>query len=274
MSTTWIRVAYGVVLALILFFTVQFGIAMAIHVPDPPNDPEISFRQLTAGDSDSGQNTLTAKIDAYYTDSKDYRDDYVDYQRNNLLAGVAAAAILALIGVALPAAVNYLRWGFLLGAALLMLWAFYVVAAPIPNPAPPANSVLALVAASEPKTLDFAGRFLRFAVSFVGLIVVLFVGLWRLTEWPSSRKVVVTSPTPAAATTGPAGPPSAWAPPPPAPAHVPSATSAPPPAPAQESVTAPTVQAPRPGPATEGAAAQWQRPSDAPESGPRPDTAP
>lgn len=269
MSTTWIRVAYGVVLALILFFTVQFGIAMGIHVPDPPDDPGISFRQLTAGDNDSGQNTLTAAIDNYYNESKDFRDEYVDYQRNNLLAGIAAAAILALIGVALPIAVNYLRWGFLLGAAALMLWALYVATVPVPNPAPPANSVLALVAASQPKTLDFAGRFLLFAVSFVGLIIVLFVGLWRLTEWPSSRKVVVSGPTPAAA-----GPPSAWAPS--APSSAPSSAPMPAAAPTAGAATPreaeATLDTPRPEPGAGTVATQWQRPADAPESGSRPDT--
>ncbi len=94
MSTTWMRVVYGVVLALVLLFTVQFGVALALPGPKPPEDPDITFRQLTAGDEESGQNRLTASIDRYYGESKDYRDKYVDYQRNAFLAGAGLAALL------------------------------------------------------------------------------------------------------------------------------------------------------------------------------------
>src|SRR6185369_4424759 len=93
----------------------------------------------------------------------------------------------------LPAVVNFLRWGFLLGAAFCLVWAGYVALHSVPNPAPVASSVLALLAANEPKQLDFAGRFLRFAISFVGMILLLFIGLWRLTEWPTTRRTVTTT---------------------------------------------------------------------------------
>jgi hypothetical protein len=268
MSTTWIRVAYGVVLALVLFFTVQFGVAMALPGPTPPGDPGITFRQLTADDTDNSQNRLTASVDQYYADAKDFRDDYVTYQRNTFLAGAGLAVLLALIGVALPAAVNYMRWGLLLGAGLTLAWAGYVASSPVPNPAPAANSILALVAAGEPEPLEFAGRFLRFAISFVSLILLLFIGLWRLTEWPApARKAAVTTtatrPTPTAST--PAGESSTWAPPP---ASVPVSAT-----PATESTTVvsetTTARTETPPPAE---AARWQRPSDAGEPSRQPDT--
>lgn len=267
MSTTWIRVAYGVVLALVLFFTVQFGVAMALPGPTPPGDPGITFRQLTSDDTDNSQNRLTASVDQYYADAKDYRDDYVNYQRNFFLAGAGLAVLLALIGVALPAAVNYMRWGLLLGAGLALAWAGYIASSPVPNPAPAANSILALVAAGEPEPLEFAGRFLRFAISFVSLILLLFIGLWRLTEWPApARKTAVTTPAarPAPAASPPAAEGAAWAPPAAAPA---------PATPATESTTVvsetTTVRPETPPPAE---AARWQRPTDAGEPSRQPDT--
>jgi hypothetical protein len=262
MSTTWIRVAYGVVLALVLFFTVAFGVMMVFPGPTPPGDPEITFRQLTSGDSDASQNRLTAAIDQYYSDSKNYRDDYVGYQRNVFLAGSGLAVLLALIGVALPVTVNYMRWGLLVGAAFALAWAGYVAAAPVPNPGPTANSVLALVSAGEPPPLEFAGRFLRFAISFVSLILLLFIGLWRLTEWPASSRrapALASNRAPTAAPVVPAPAPAtettAWAP----------ADSA---APAVGEPAAPRAEPAAP-PPTE--AVRWQRPSEAGEPSRQPD---
>ena len=275
MSTTWIRVTYGVVLALVLLFTVQFGVALALPGPKPPEDPDITFRQLTAGDEESGQNRLTAGIDRYYGESKDYRDKYVDYQRNAFLAGAGLAALLAMIGLVLPAAVNYLRWGLLLGAGLVLAWVWYLATRQPPNPGPAANSVLALLAFGEPKQLDVAGRFLRFALSFVTLILLLFIGLWRLTEWPSTtRRTAVAGSTPASApavaTAGPApvaaGPSaSTWGPPP-------TASTAPPVA--TESTTVISDAPPRSEqpPAAEGV--RWQRPAEGGEPARAPDTTP
>jgi hypothetical protein len=92
MSTTWIRVAYGAVLALVLTFTVLFGVAMVIPGPTPPGDPGITFRQLTTEDTDNSQNRLTASIDQYFADAKNFRDDFVNYQRNFVLAAAGLAA--------------------------------------------------------------------------------------------------------------------------------------------------------------------------------------
>lgn len=265
MNTTWIRVAYGVVLALVVLFTVQFGVAMALPGPKPPEDPGITFRQL-AGDSgdsgNSGQNRLTASIDSYYSDSKNYRDDYVEWQRNGFLAITGLAALVALIALILPAAVNYLRWGLLLGAAASLLVALYIATKGVPQPAPAAQSILALVAAGEPRPLDFAGRFLRFALSFVALILLVFIGLWRLTEWPSSTRraaVTTTTHTPAAATATPAPAPSAWAPAPAPPAAGESTT---------EVGESPSRWEPSP-----PVAGTWQRPADG-EPARAPDTTP
>jgi len=263
MSTTWIRVAYGVVLALVLFFTVQFGVAMVLPGPTPPGDPGITFRQLTSDETDNSQNRLTASIDQYYADAKNFRDDYVTYQRNTFLAGAGLAVLLALIGVALPVAVNYMRWGLLLGAGLTLLWAGYVAITPVPNPAPVANSILALVSAGEPEPLSFAGRFLRFAISFVSLILLLFIGLWRLTEWPAAtRKTAVTTTTtrttPAPATAAAEG--STWVP-----AAVPAAS-------ATESTTVTSESTPPRTDAPPAEAARWQRPSEAGEPNRQPDT--
>ena len=264
MSTTWIRVVYGVVLALVLLFTVQYGVAMAMPGPKPPEDPAITFRQLTNNDEEQGQNTLTATIDRYYDDAQDYRDDYVDYQRNIFLAGTGLAALLAIIGLVLPAAVNYLRWGLLLGAGLTLAWALWAASRAVPNPAPAANSILALLAAGEPKQLDFAGRFLRFALSFVSLILLLFVGLWRLTEWPTTtkRQAVAAAPAPAPAAAAPA---STWAPTPAAAPATPAATES------DTVVTEPTPRVETPAPPPE--AGRWQRPAEGGETARTPDTA-
>ena len=273
MTTTWIRVAYGVVLALVLLFTVQTGVAMALPGPKPPEDPGITFRQLTAGESEQSQNTLTATIDRYFADSKDYRDDFVDYQRNTFLAGAGLAALLALIGLVLPAAVNYLRFGLLLGAAFTLLWAGWVTLQPAPQPAPPAESILALVAAGEPKQLEFASRFLRFALSFVGLILLLFIGLWRLTEWPATRRTTVsptTSPapapvvaTPAASTPSPVA--ASWAP-------QPAVASAPAAADTTTVLSEPSREEASRGEPPAGEAGRWQRPSEGGEPARAPDT--
>ncbi len=267
MSTVWIRVIFGVVLALVVLFTVQFGVAMALPGPQAPGDPEITFRQLTNNENESGQNTLTASIDRYYDDAQDYRDDYVDYQRNLFLAGVGLAALLAIIGLVLPTAVNYLRFGLLLGAGLAMVWVLYASTRAVPNPAPAANSILALLAAGEPKQLDFAGRFLRFALSFVSLILLLFLGLWRLTEWPASTKrAVVTAPTAVAPTTPVISQAAAaWAPP---------ASEVAPPPPMVTETTTVVSETPTPRtepPSSTGEGGRWQRPADAGETARTPD---
>src|SRR5436309_47942 len=44
--------------------------------------------------------------------------------------------------------------------------------------------------------LDFAGRFARFAVCFIGLILALFLGIWRLTEWRAPQRRVLAPQAP------------------------------------------------------------------------------
>lgn len=283
MSTTWIRVAYGIVVGLVLMFTIGFGVAMAIPGPKPPEDPDITFRQLTSGsDNESSQNRLTASVDKFFDDSQDFRDKFIGYQRNTFLVGAIVAAIIAAIALTLPVAVNYMRWGLLLGAALALVWVGYVATREVPNPAPTASSVLALLAVGEPKQLDFAGRFLRFAVSFVGLIVLVFVGLWRLTEWPATTRKTVAATPAASPPASPAPAVAAWAPPPsppPPPSMAADTVAMPAPAPAAETPTNTATESAHvvtESPArTEPAppeAAQWQRPGDGGEPVRRPDT--
>lgn len=220
MSTVWIRVTFGVVIALLMAFTVIFGITMVSPGPKPPGDPEVTFSDLSSGgESSRSQNTLTQKIDDFYRNSKNYRDAYPGWQRNVFLAATSFGVLVVLVGLALPAVVNYLRWGLVLGGALLLLYAYLIATGPIPDPAPSGSSLLNLVGAGEPAPLNFAGRFARFAVSFIGLILALFLGLWRLTEWPSVQRRPVAAPSPAPAPTpaAMAGAVSPWAPPSPAP---------------------------------------------------------
>jgi hypothetical protein len=300
MTTTWIRATYGVVLAIVLLLTVASGVSMALPGPEPPQDPGITFRQLTAGDTEQSQNTLTAAVDRFYADAKDFRDDFVEYQRNTLLAGFGLAALLALVGLVLPVAVNYLRFGLLLGAGLSLIWAAGVAWQPVPQPAPPASSILALVSAGEPQQLEFASRFLLFALSFVGLILLLFIGLWRLTEWPAStRRTTVTTttqpapaPAPAAAAPMAAASPAtgtaaaAWAPPsgtapPPGTATPPVATESTtvvsepprddPPRSEPPRSEPPTGEPPRPD-STVPETGRWQRPPEGGEPARAPDT--
>jgi hypothetical protein len=183
--------------------------------------------------------------------------------------GAGVAVLLAAIGLLLPAAVNYLRWGLLVGAALALVWAGYVGTRAVPNPAPATNSVLALLAAGEPQPLDFAGRFLRFAVSFVSLIVLVFIGLWRLTEWPAPARRQAA-----------AAPPAGWAPPVAAtpvpvatqvtqPPVAPVAEPPPPPDAARVIAEPPRVESPLPPPSPD--AVRWQRPPGSPEPARNPD---
>lgn len=266
MSTSWIRVAYGVVLGLVVLFTIGFGVNMALPGPKAPADPQITFTQLSSNnDNASSSNKLAASIDAYYGDAHAYRQKYITYQRNAFLAIAGAAALVAMVGLLLPAGVNYLRWGLLLGGAFSLAWAGYLATRVIPTPAPAVSSVLELIAAGNPKPLDFAGRFLRFALSFVSLIVLLFVGLWRLTEWSNPAR-----PTPAASVAVPA-------PVAPAPTRAPESAFAPPAAPlsgerpplASESRIEPApvvvTEPARSVPPVE--AQQWGRPQDDEERG-------
>ena len=214
MSTVWIRVAFGPVIALLLAFTAIFGVLMAAPGPERPRDPGITFRQLSA--DDSTQTQRVQQIDDFYGSAARFRGEYPDWQRNVFLAGAGLGLLFALIGLALPAVVNYLRWGLLLGALLVFAWAYTTATADVPRVTPTGSNLLSLLGAGEPAGLNFAGRFARFAVSFIALILTLFLGVWRLTEWaPAVRRVPpapvgpapATSWAPATVATPPSGPP-------------------------------------------------------------------
>lgn len=203
MSSLWIRVAYAAVLALVVAFTLGFGVNMVYAGPKPPDTPAFTFAQLqSAGGNQQDADRLTKAVDSFYQAAYDYRRAYPDYQRNMFVALTALAIILAAIAVGLPALFNYLRLGLTAGAVLLLVYALFIAIGPRPNPAPPTTgSLYDLLAAGSPPGLDFAGRFLRFAISFIGLLVMLFVGLWRLTEWaPRRRGSEAATPTFAPAT--------------------------------------------------------------------------
>ena len=195
MSSLWIRVAYGGVLALVVAFTLGFGVNMVYTGPKAPDTPAFTFAQLqSAGGNQNDADRLTKAVDSFYQDAYDYRRAYPDYQRNMFVALTALAVILAAIAIGLPALFNYIRLGLTAGAVLLLVYALFIAIGPRPNPAPATTgSLYDLLAAGSPPGLDFAGRFLRFAISFIGLLVLLFVGLWRLTEWAPRRVAQTTS---------------------------------------------------------------------------------
>lgn len=257
MSTVWIRVAYGAVVALLVAFTVVFGIAMVSPGPRPPGDPGITFRQLSGNGSGGGSpNQLQAQIEQFFGDASRFRGEFPKHQRNVFLAATGLGILVILIGLALPAAVNYLRWGLLLGGVLLFVYAFVFALQPVPKVTPAGSSALDLLGAGSPAQLNFASRFIEFAVAFIGLILTLFLGLWRLTEWsPPQRRAVAVAPA------GPAVPPdsSPWAP---APSTAPAAAAVvPPPAPA---AAPPRSEGPPPagagGNPVEAHAPEWRRP--------------
>ncbi len=229
MNTVWIRAVYAAVVAVLAAFTVIFGIAMVSPGPKPPGDPGITFRQLS-GEDDRNQNTLQQRIETFYGDAARFRSQYPGYQRNVFLAATGFGILFVLVGLALPALVNYLRLGLVLGGLLVFVYAFYIAMRPVPVVTPQGTNLLAFVGAGYPEPLNFAGRFARFAVSFIGFILALFVGLWRLTEWPSAQRRAPAWPGQAAAPTMPAapaqpGPASAWAPPSHTPAPAMAATA-------------------------------------------------
>lgn len=271
MSTAWIRVAFGVVFAVLAAYTVIFGVAMAFPGPKPPGDPGITFRQLSQS-SDStdnrSQNQLTQQIDQFFGDASRFRNEFPTYQRNVFLSATGLGVLVVLIGLLLPAAVNYLRLGFLLGGVLVFAYAFFIATRPIPRVAPDVSGILAMLGVGFPDRLNFAGRFLQFAAAFIGLILTLFLGLWRLTEWgpPSPRRVVAAAPLGPSVPVGSAQ----WAPAP-APAPPPAPVSTPAPVIATAPVVAPAATPsgdplPAPAPASDAGEVRgqdWRRPDQA-----------
>jgi len=185
MSTIWIKVAYGVLLGIVLALTAGFGVAVVSSGPRPPQPAGLTFAALSGSSTDQDTTRQAKQIDAFFADAQTYREKYPDYQRNLFVAFAAIGMVIAVLGVALPAVVNYLRFGFLFGGLLLVIAGAYIALQPVPQAAPAAAGLLSVLSYGTPKVLDTAGRFLRFAVSLVGLLVLLFVGLWRLTDWPA-----------------------------------------------------------------------------------------
>lgn len=192
MSNTWIKVMYAAVLGAVLALTVGFGVATFIVQPRPPQPTGVTFQNLSDPNATADQSARQAKqIDSFFSDQMTQRQNYPDYQRNLFLTYAGIGMILAVIGVALPAVVNYLRLGFMAGGLLLIAAGAYIAVQPVPQGVQPASSLLALLSYGQPSVLDAAGRFLRFAVSIVGLLVLLFVGLWRLTDWSAAPRIVM-----------------------------------------------------------------------------------
>jgi len=185
MSTLWVRAVYAVLLALVVALAVGFGVSMAVTGPRPPDTPQLTFRELQSGSDDQqSAEQLISVVDRFYQDSYDFRRAYPEYQRNVLVILVLVGMLVGSVGLALPESFNYLRLGLTLGAILILAYGAALALGPTPNPAPTASpSITNLLAAGSPPGLDFVGRFLRFAVSFVALLVFLFLGLWRLTDW-------------------------------------------------------------------------------------------
>ena len=281
MSTVWVRVVYGVVLAMLLALTVIFGIAMAIPGPKPAQIPEITAQRLFSSnnqDESRSQNQLRNEISKFYDDATAYREKLPAHHRNVFLAAAGFGVLWVLIGVGLPAVTNYLRLGFTLGGALLFIFAYQTITSDIPKPPIEGEPPLALLTAGEPAPLNLASNFAMFAVSFIGLILSLFLGLWRLTEWSSGdRNRRPASGRPRGTAPASASPPSAapsssqWAPAPaivattpaPAPASETPNQWAPASPPAAESAPAPAPASASPQTDGEGGpTAEWKRPNN------------
>jgi hypothetical protein len=200
MSDLWIRATYGVLLALVVAFAVVSGIATVLAEPRPPDTPSLTFAQLqNVGDNQQDTDRIIGVVDRFYQDTYDFRRAYPAYQRNLLIATVLLATVVGAIGIAIGPTFNYLRFGLTLSAVLLLLYAATITLFPPPNPSPGTGSLTALLAAGIPPGLDFAGRFLRFAASLIAMLVFLFLGLWRLTDWSTlgvaSSHAARTAPT-------------------------------------------------------------------------------
>jgi hypothetical protein len=198
MSTTWVKVGYGILLGLVLALTAGFGAATFISEPRPPQPVGVTFQQISTNSSDTENQREAKQIDSYFNDVQSYKGKYPDYQRNIFLAFAIAGLLFGIIGVALPALVNYLRFGFLIGGGLLLAAGTWFVIQPVPLGTENPSGILTLLVVGTPSVLDTAARFLRFAVSLVGVLVLLFVGLWRLTDWSTTPASAPAAAAPAA----------------------------------------------------------------------------
>jgi hypothetical protein len=183
MNTSSIRVAYGALLGAVLAVAVGFGVNVFAAGPRPPQPAGITFTGLSGTPTPQESDRQTKQIDSFYSAAQTYREQYPTFQRNVFIWYAALGLAVAVMGVALPAVVNYLRFGLLLGGTLLLVAGIWVALQPVPPGAPAASSLLGLLSAGTPRVLDTGGRFMRFALALVGLLALLFVGLWRLTDW-------------------------------------------------------------------------------------------
>ncbi len=235
MDTTWVKAVYAILLGVALALSVGFGVLTFETGPRPPQPPGLSFSALNGSTSDQDTARIGKQIDSFYSDLQAYRERYPNHQRNIFLWLAGAGMVLGVVGVALPRVVNHVRLGLLAGALLLILGGAWYAFQPVPQVV---QSTASILSAGTPKTLDAAGRFLRFAVSIVGLLLLLFVGLWRLTDWPAPL-FLETRPLPGSA---PAG-------------HEPDAASS-------ASASAVPAAVPVVGPHREGEALKWGRPEE------------
>jgi hypothetical protein len=206
MSVDWVKVVYGVVLGAVLALAVGFGTATFVSGPRPPQPPGLTFTMLSGQSTDAETTRIAKQIDGFYDDANHFRELYPNYQRDIFLVFAGIGILLAVIGVALPSVVNYLRFGFLFGGLLLVASGAWFATQAVPQGTPTASNILSLLSFGTPKVLDTAGRFLRFAVSLVGVLLLLFVGLWRLTDWgaPGAAKAAQAPAFPNQAGTMPA----------------------------------------------------------------------
>jgi hypothetical protein len=182
MNTNSIPVAYAVLLGVVVAVMVGFGVNVIASGPRPPQPVGITFTGLSGTPTPQESDRQAKQIDSFYSDAQTYRQQYPTFQRNVFVWYAALGMLVAVIGVALPAVVNYLRFGLLIGGTLLLIAGTWVALQPVPQGAPAVSSLLGLLSTGTPRVLDTAGRFLRFALALVGLLALLFVGLWRLTD--------------------------------------------------------------------------------------------
>src|SRR5581483_6760648 len=154
MSTTWVKVGYGILLGLVLALTAGFGAATFISEPRPPQPVGITFQQISSNSSDTENQREAKQIDSYFNDVQSYRGKYPDYQRNIFLAFAIAGLVLGIVGVALPSIVNYLRLGFLVGGGILLAAGTWFVIQPVPLGTENPSGILTLLVVGTPNVLD------------------------------------------------------------------------------------------------------------------------
>ncbi len=223
MRLTSVRLAFAALLAVFLAATAVLGAKTVSAGPQPPQAPTYNFTDInSAGGNAATGDRISGQIDAYLGQLQAFRKAVPVFQRNVFLAMAGIALILALLALTLPGALNYLRLGMLAAALLVLGYGLWRTLVPLPDYAPTGSiNLLTLVAAGAPAPAGFASRFLRFALSFVGLLLLLLVGVLRLTDWTefgAARAATTTgasaegpSETPAAEPT-PGVPEPTWAP--------------------------------------------------------------